>query len=94
MEDASGEREQERWLEKKDAMNRARWSVGVREIVPGEIWPPPFTGINPDQNWIDDGDECMTIFFFSSNKIINTQKKNIQNRKITHFGFQLDTLAN
>ena len=32
-------------LEKKDAMNRARWRVGVREIA---------AGVNPDQNWIDD----------------------------------------
>ena len=28
-------------LEKKDAMNRARWRLGVREIA---------AGINPDQN--------------------------------------------
>ena len=42
-------------LEKKDAMNRARWRVGVRKIADkvGYIRPPPFTGINPDQNWID-----------------------------------------
>ena len=41
-------------LEKKDAMNRARWRVGVGEIAPkvGLIRPPPFTGINPDQNWM------------------------------------------
>ena len=38
-------------LEKKDAMNRARWRVGVREIAAGVN---PFTGINPDQNWIND----------------------------------------
>ena len=29
VEDASGEGEQERWFEEKDAMNRARWRVGV-----------------------------------------------------------------
>ena len=42
-------------LEKKDAMNRVRWRVGVRKIADkvGYIRPPPFTGINPDQNWID-----------------------------------------
>ena len=38
------------------AVNRARWRVGVGEIAVkvGKIRPPPFTGINPDQNWIDD----------------------------------------
>ena len=42
-------------LEKDDASNRARWRVGVGEIAVrvGYIWPPPFTRINPDQNWID-----------------------------------------
>ena len=42
-------------LDKKDAMNRARLRVGVREIAGkvGSIQPPLFTGINPDQNWID-----------------------------------------
>ena len=41
-------------LEKEDAMNRARWRVGVEEIAVrvGYIWPPPFTGINPDQSWM------------------------------------------
>ena len=40
-------------LKKEDAMNRARWRVGVGEIAArvGYIWPPPFTGINSDQNW-------------------------------------------
>ena len=39
-------------LEKKNAMNRARWRVVVGEIASkmGEIRPPPFTGINMDQN--------------------------------------------
>ena len=38
----------------KDALNWARWSVGFGEIAVrmGWIWPPPFTGINLDQNWI------------------------------------------
>ena len=41
-------------LEKEDALNPARWRVGVGEIAVrvGEIWPSPFTGINPDQNWM------------------------------------------
>ena len=32
-----------------------RWRVGVGEIAVkvGQIQPPPFIGINPDQNWID-----------------------------------------
>ena len=47
-------------LEKKDAMNRARWRVGVREIAAGVNPATPFTGINPDQNWIDD-DETTTL---------------------------------
>ena len=40
--------------------------MGVREIAPGEIRPPPFMGMSPDENWIhdDDDDECMTIFFW------------------------------
>ena len=33
-------------LEKEDAMNRARY-----------IRPPPFMGVNPDQNWIDGDDD-------------------------------------
>ena len=33
MEDASGEGDQDVGLEKEDAMNRARWRVGVGEIV-------------------------------------------------------------
>ena len=46
-------------LEKKDAMNGARWGVGVRKIADKvrKIRPPPFTGINQDQNWIDDDDK-------------------------------------
>ena len=41
--------------EKKDTMNRARWRVGQLErLLLGQIWPPPFTGINLDQNWFDD----------------------------------------
>ena len=41
-------------LEKRDAMNRVRWRVRVGEIAVrvGWIWPPLFTGINPDQNWV------------------------------------------
>ena len=46
-------------LEKKDAMNRARWRVGGREIEAGS---PLFMGINPDQNWLDDY-ESMTSGF-------------------------------
>ena len=41
-------------LEKKDAMNSARWRVGVREIDAGVNMATPAYGINPDQNWIDD----------------------------------------
>ena len=41
-------------LEKKDAMNRARWRVG--EIATGVNPATPFMGINLDQNWIDDDD--------------------------------------
>ena len=38
-------------LEKEDALNRARWRVGVGEITVRveQIRPPPFTGINLDQ---------------------------------------------
>ena len=38
-------------LKKKDAMNQARWRVGVGEIAirVGYFRPPLFTGINPDQ---------------------------------------------
>ena len=42
-------------LEKEDAMNQARWRVGVGEIA-ARVWsiqPPPFTGIKPDKNWTD-----------------------------------------
>ena len=38
----------------EDALNRARWREGVGEIaarVGYFILPPPFTGINLDQNW-------------------------------------------
>ena len=46
VEDASGEGEQERWFGEKDAMNRARWRMGVRKIAAGVNPPTPFTGIN------------------------------------------------
>ena len=51
-------------LTKEDALNRARWRVGVGEIAVrvGYIRPPPFTGINPDQNWIDDEDSTLGTF--------------------------------
>ena len=41
-------------LEEDDALNRARWRVGVEEIAVGvgKIRPPSFTVINPDQNRI------------------------------------------
>ena len=41
-------------LEKEDALNRVRWRVGVGEIAVrvGKIMSPPFTGINPDRNWM------------------------------------------
>ena len=44
-------------LEKKDAMNRVRWRVRVREIAAkvGYIW------INPNQNWVDDDDNRVMI---------------------------------
>ena len=54
MEDASGEGEHEGGLGEKDPMNQARWRVSVREIAAGVNLATPFTGINPDQNWIDD----------------------------------------
>ena len=41
-------------LEKKDAMNSARWRVGVREIDAGVNTATSAYGINLDQNWIDD----------------------------------------
>ena len=43
-------------LEKEDAMNQVRWRVGIGEIAVrvGYTCPPPFMGIKPDQNWIDD----------------------------------------
>ena len=55
MEDASGEGQQSFGLEKEYALNQARWRVGVGEIAirVRKIRPPPFTRINPDQNWID-----------------------------------------
>ena len=45
-------------LEKEDALNRVRWKVSVGESVVrvGLTRPPPFTGINLDQNSIDDDD--------------------------------------
>ena len=46
-------------LKKEDAKIRARWRVGVGEIAGrvGWIRPPSFTGIKPDQNWIDDDEQ-------------------------------------
>ena len=43
-------------LEKEDAMKQVRWRVGIGEIAVrvGYTCPPPFMGIKPDQNWIDD----------------------------------------
>ena len=37
-------------LEKKDAMNQARWRLGVREVA---------AGVNLEQNWFDDDDQQM-----------------------------------
>ena len=39
-------------LKKENAMNRARWRVGEIAVKVGLIRPPPFKGINPDQNWM------------------------------------------
>ena len=44
-------------LEKKDAMNRARWRVGVKEIAAGVNPATPVYGDKPDQNWIEDDDD-------------------------------------
>ena len=44
-------------LKKKDAMNRARWRVGVREIAAGVNPATPVYRDNPDQNWIDDDND-------------------------------------
>lgn len=46
-------------LEKKDAINQARWRVGVKEIAAGVIPATSIYGytdqndVKPDQNWID-----------------------------------------
>ena len=37
-------------LEKKDAMNQARWRLGVRGVA---------AGVNLEQNWFDDDDQKM-----------------------------------
>ena len=57
MEDASGEGEQERCLEKKDAMKRARWRVGVREIAAGVYLVTPVYGDKPGSKLDDDDDD-------------------------------------
>ena len=46
-------------LRKEDEKNPVRWRVGVGEIAGrvGQIWRPSFTGIKPDQNWINDDDD-------------------------------------
>jgi len=55
-------------LEKKDAMNRARWRVGVREIAAGVNLATPVYGDKPrSKYWFDDCDE---------------NKKQQQNRKL------------
>ena len=48
-------------LEKKDAMNQARWRMGVREIAAGVNPATPVHRNNPDQNWFDnfDGYPCI-----------------------------------
>ena len=45
-------------LEEEDALNRARWKVGIGEnaVRVEKIWPTSFMGINQDQNWIDGDD--------------------------------------
>ena len=43
-------------LEKKDAMNRVRWRMGVREIAAGVNPATPVYGDKPDQSWFDDDD--------------------------------------
>ena len=42
-------------VEKKDAMNRVRWRVGVRVIAAGVNQATPVYGDKPgSNNWIDD----------------------------------------
>lgn len=48
----------------EDASGEGEWEL--ERLLLGEIRPPPFMGMSPDENWIDDDDdddECMTIFF-------------------------------
>ena len=67
----------------------------VREIAEkvGFIQPPPFTGINPDQNWIDDDDDFFTgkdsITVYSRNYALTScvsfmPSKGIVNNYIKH----------
>ena len=43
-------------LEKKDAINRARWRAGVREIAAGVNLATPVYRDKPGSNWFDDDD--------------------------------------
>ena len=56
-------------------MNRARWRVGVGEIAVRvmQIWLPPFMGINPDQNWTADDENCAIKGLVSSLNTSETQ---------------------
>ena len=38
-------------------VHQACFGVGEIDVKVGYFRPPPFMGINPDQNWIDDDDE-------------------------------------
>ena len=52
MEDSSGEGEEGCGLEKKDAMNRARWRIGVREIAAGVYPATPVCGDKSGSNLV------------------------------------------
>ena len=54
VEDISGEGEQECWFGEGGCLESSEMESGVGEIAvrKGELWPPPFMGINLDQNWM------------------------------------------
>ena len=61
--EVKGKRKQE-WPKKTWKMKDGEWEIAVRV---GEIRPPTFTGINPDQNWIDWLIACVIFDSWTSN---------------------------
>ena len=75
VEDAGGEGEQEHWFGEKGCYESSQMENGSQRDCCWDksVWPTPFTGINPDQNWFDDDDEEMRLFQSDVREFMNVK---------------------